>query len=447
LQELLLQYNPHWEKGAVYDGLIPRDAYVKKISGFLDRREIVVLKGIRRSGKSSILKLLINELLKIAVPPQNILFMNLEDFRFGSEKSVHTLDRVYQTYLSEQKPDGKMYVFLDEIQEIPEFEKWLRTHYEQNPNLKFIITGSSSSLFSTELATLLTGRQISLEIFPFSFPEYLTFKDEKLARQVEGKSLDALYLSSLFPKIEPLLRRYLDEGGFPEVIKHEDRETNILLLQQYLSDIILKDITRRYNIRKIDVLQKLSLFLIYNMGNIINITRAAGVVGSNRTTVLDLIAYLKEVYLVLTTPHFSFSPTDQLEVTRPKKTFCIDNGFYSAIKTESKKDFSKRVKNVIFQRLRFQWQREVYYWKEKVEIEFMLSDGLPIGMAISDEDKDREMHKLFYIMNRHNLPRALLITWDKLQILEENERRVFLIPLWIFLTTSQEEIFEFLKEH
>lgn len=447
MQILLEQYNPHWKAGDLYEELIDRPQYVNKISGFLDRREIVVLKGIRRSGKSSLQKLIINELLKTGVPPHNILFMNLEDYRLSSERSLQTLDEIYNTYLEHKKPRGKYYIFLDEIQEIPEFERWLRTQYEQNSAVKFFITGSSSSLFSTDLATLLTGRHISLEIFPFSFREYLFYKDNSIIEEVDARTPDSLFLTDVGETITPLLNRYLDEGGFPEIVKHDHREDNILLLQQYLTDIILKDITRRFNIRKIDVLQKLALYLIYNMGNLINVTRAAEVVGSNRTTVLDLIAYLKEVYLINTTSHFAFSPQEQFEVTRPKKAYCIDNGFYSAIKTESRKDYSKRVKNVIFQHLRFQWEREVYYWNERVMIDFVLSDGTPVGVVFDNNERDQEIYKLFDFINRHNIRQAILINPDKLQIMEENERKVIQLPLWMFLVKARDELFEFIKEH
>jgi predicted AAA+ superfamily ATPase len=402
-----------------------------------------VLKGIRRSGKSSLLKLVINALVKKGVSPKNILFMNLEDYRFGGDKSVFTLDEIYQAYIGKMNPQKKVYILLDEIQEIPGFEKWLRTYYEQNDLIKFMITGSSSSLFSKELATLLTGRQIPVEIFPFSFSEFLDFKKNDVLAEINGKSIDSLYLSRLFPKIEPLLQRYLDQGGFPEMVKNEEAEGNVLALQQYIGDIILRDIAQRYNIRKIEVLQKLTLYLIYNMGNVINVSRLAELVGSNRTTVLELIAYLKEVYMIFTTSSFSFSLNEQLSSTRPKRVYCIDNGFFAAIKTNAEKDFAKKLKNIVFQHLRFRWGEELFYWKEKVEIDFVLKDGFPVSVSVDEKDKDREVYRLFHYLHQHNLPLGILISWNKLQILEENERKIMILPLWLFLTKSQQEILEY----
>ncbi len=442
MEALLEQYNPHWSQPYEFN-LIPRAKYSGQVMSLAARKEITVLKGIRRSGKSSLLKLVINALIKKGVPAQNVLFMNLEDYRFGSEKSVATLDQIYQAYLQKKTPAGKIYILLDEIQEIPDFEKWLRTYYEQQESLKFMITGSSSSLFSKELATLLTGRQIPVEVFPFSFREFLAYKAPALLEAIDSKPLDSLYLSKTFAEVEPLLKQYLDQGGFPEMVKNEQPEGNILALQQYIADIILRDIAQRYNIRKIEVLQKLALYLIYNMGNFINVSHIAEQVGSNRTTVLELIAYLKEVYMIFTTGSFSFSLNEQLTTTRARRVYCIDNGFFAAIKTNSEKDFPKKMKNAVFQQLRFHWDRELFYWREKVEIDFVFQNGFPVSLTADEGDKDREVYQLFHYLNQHNLPLGLLISWKKLQILEENERKVFILPLWLFLVKSQEEILEY----
>ena len=172
METLLTQYNPQWKKKSAFDHLIPRGKYLEGLMKLIDRREIIVLQGIRRSGKSSLLKLLMKALIDRGTPKTNLFFMNLEDYRFGSDKNLDTLDQVYQAYIEKIEPEGQHYVFLDEIQEIPDFERWLRTYYEQSELVKFVVTGSSSSLFSAELATLLTGRQIAVEVFPFSFPEY-----------------------------------------------------------------------------------------------------------------------------------------------------------------------------------------------------------------------------------------------------------------------------------
>jgi len=445
MQELLKEYNPHWEEANPYKDLIPRESYRTRLNDLIDRKEIIILKGIRRSGKSSLLKLVIGDLLKRGVNARNMMFMNLEDYRFGPEKTLETLDTIYQTYKVMHKPRGKRYILLDEIQEIPEFERWLRTYYEKEKQIKFVITGSSSSLFSSELGTLLTGRQISTEVFPFSFQEFLAHHAKTVAKNAGKKPIDSLYLSASFKKIEPLLQRYLDSGGFPEIIKNEQSDSNILLLQQYISDILLRDVAKRYNIRKVQVLQKLTLYLIFNMGLDMNVSRIAERIGSNRTTVLELIGYLREVYMVFPQSSFSFSG-GEANTTKHRKIFCVDNGFYAAIKTDSKRDRYKKFKNTVFQQLRFQWGKQVAFWREKVEIDFVLEDGFPINIMPEDGSIDSEIDRLLYFMNNHNMREALLITWNKLQIIEENDRRILLLPLWLLLVKSEEQVRKYLSE-
>ncbi len=443
--DLIRSYNPHWAPDFQYD-LIERDRYCRKLLDLTERREILVLKGIRRAGKSSLLKLLINDLIRTGVPRKNILFMNLEDYRLGGVKSLDTLDKIYRVYRELPPEEGRRYILLDEIQEIPGFEKWLRAHYEQSDQLKFIITGSSSSLFSRELASLLTGRQVSVEVFPFSFREYLSYHEAGLHGEVAKKSIDALYLAKSMQGIAEHLEKFLDGGGFPEMIKNPGREGNILTLQQYISDIILRDIAQRYNIRKLETLQKLALYLIFNMGNYLNVSRVAQVAGSNRTTVLELIAYLKEVYLIFTSPRYSFVKEDLLSANRPKKVYCVDNGFFAAIKTDSDSAAIKRFRNAVFTQLRFQFGVDVYHWREKVEIDFILPDGFPIGVALNSQDTERCVFSLFYYLSHHNLKNGILIHPQKLQMIEENEQRVLLMPLWLFLAKSWEEIHAYLAE-
>lgn len=441
LQGLLDAYNPHWDDAYRYD-LITRERYRARILALLERPEILVLKGIRRSGKSSLLKLTINALRHRGVAPERIWFMNLEDYRLGGEKSLETLDALYGAYRSRHGSEGRRYVLLDEIQEVPGFESWLRTHSDADPGLKFVVTGSSSALFSSELATLLTGRQVSIEVFPFGFGECLSHWDARLTTAVGERGIDSLYLSDLGGEVAPHLDRFLSGGGFPEVVKHADPEANHLLLQQYISDIVLRDIARRHNIRRIEVLQKLALYLIFNMSAGLNITRIAELLGSNRTTILDLIAHLQEVYLVFLTGSFSFQPSERLSSTRARKVYCVDNGLFAAINAASPREDLKKWRNAVFQRLRFQWGETLYYWRDKVEVDFVMEDGFPVGVAESDaaESLDRDIYRLFHFLNAHNRPEGLMISQKKLQIHEEGGRRIVVMPLWLFLLRGRDEV-------
>ena len=439
---ILKEYNPQWQGEKASTGLINRPIYLDRIKELLSRREIIVLTGIRRSGKSSLLKLLTDQLVESGVPAENILNINLEDYRFGADKDVYLLENLYGAFNETLNPQGRQYVFLDEIQEVDSFEKWLRTQYEMRPEIKFIVTGSSSTITSMELASLLTGRQIRIDIYPFSFIEFLTFRNERLFTNYSKKKISDLVIMNAPKQMEKYLNEYLFHGGFPEVIINTGEQTNVLLLQQYLDDILLKDISVRYNVRKIRALQSLTHFLISNISNEVNLKRTASLLGINRSTLLDLISYLKEVYLLFLVSNFSFSIKERLNTTKPKKVYCVDNGFFTAVKQTQTEDMGKRVENLVFQHLKFYWQAEVFYWKSKVEIDFVLENGFPINVTYNDDLRERELVGLFYYLSQFNQKRGMLISMNKFDRIEQDDHKVLILPLWIFLLKTRQEVDE-----
>src|SRR3989338_10534801 len=220
--EVLKKWNP-WEKSI--DAGIRRQKYIEKIYPYLKRKEVIVLKGVRRSGKSTIVKQLMLELIKNKVNKKQMLYLNLEDYNFANELKIELFDEVLNAYKDYSKNKNKVYFFIDEIQKISSWEKWVRTKYDLNESIKFVITGSSASLLSKELSTLLTGRNLSFKIMPLSFEEFLKFSKTRS------------------------LEEYLKFGGFPEVVLERDEGKKEFILQQYFGDIIHKYIIRRYNIR------------------------------------------------------------------------------------------------------------------------------------------------------------------------------------------------------
>ncbi|NIA29081.1 MAG: AAA family ATPase [Actinobacteria bacterium] len=442
---VISEYNLHWTGIDTAKDLVTRPDYIKELSSLKNRREVITLQGIRRSGKSSLLKLFIRDLIRKGTPPENIFFLNLEDFRLGYEKSVETLEQWVQSYLQSMHPKGDKFILLDEVQEVPRFEKWVRTHYEIHPDFHIILTGSSSSLLSGEFATLLTGRHLSVKIYPFSFHEFLECHKSSIMAKVDNMSLEKVWLSDIFASFESILESYLYKGGFPETIQQVDDQKNIALLQQYLEDVLYRDIAFRYSIRRMDTLKKLALYLISNMANEINMSRIASLLGVTRKSLTELINYLKTVYLVFTTSNFSFSLNERLNTTKPKKVYCIDNGLFGALKQTETKDVGKRVENLVFLHLKTNWQEEVFYWKGKVKIDFVLGNGFPINVTAQDELEEREINGLLYYMTQFNQPRGLLISWNHFTQTEENERKILVLPLWLFLLKSRQEIAALLK--
>ncbi len=209
---------------------ILRSSYVDKITDYLSRKEVIILKGIRRSGKSTIMRQVISQI-------ENGIYVNLDDYRFFEHKSIELLETILNMFTGNKK----LYLFLDEIQTIPHFETWLRTHYDKETNVKFIVSGSNSTLMSNDLATLMTGRTITFEITPLSFTEYQTFSDKGL-------------------------QEYLEFGGFPEVVLEQNPEKKRELLSNYFNTIVEKDIILKSRVQQDKQLKELLKYLLGNPG-------------------------------------------------------------------------------------------------------------------------------------------------------------------------------------
>lgn len=432
MKNVLAEYNEFWKNNNYRSNLVKRPFYQNQLSQLTKRREIVSVVGIRRSGKSSILKLCIDTLLDSGVQEKNILHVNLEDFRIGINHDVDTLENIYQQYLELNKPQGRIYLFLDEIQTIKNFERWLRTYYDKEKDLKIFITGSSSALLSGELASLITGRHISLTVYPLSFLEYVNFKNSNLLKVFREMSAYSFNLSQNNKEIMALLKDYLKTGGFPEIVygRIESRE---LQLQQYLTDILYKDIYKRYAIKNLDLLQKLLQYLITNSSNEISVNRIAQILSSSRTTISQLINYYKKVFLLETTTLFSYSANDKLQIKKPQKVYCVDAGLYYAVKQTAQEDLSKIAENIVFLQLKNTWGKNVFYWKSKIEIDFIIDDGFPVNVTYTDNIPDREWEGLFYYFRVKNLTRGMLITKNILDKKEESGKVIDYVPLWMFL--------------
>ena len=174
MEEILLFWNPWW-KGEYLLESINRSEYFNKINLFIQRKEVLCFSGVRRSGKSTLMLQTIQSLLE-TVNNRNILYINFDDERFVGILDEKLLDKILNEYCSMLNPEGKLFVFLDEIQSVPFWEKWVKRMYDSQKNIKFVISGSSSALVSSEFSTLLTGRNLLIEVFPFSFKEFLEYK-------------------------------------------------------------------------------------------------------------------------------------------------------------------------------------------------------------------------------------------------------------------------------
>ncbi|MBU4245755.1 MAG: AAA family ATPase, partial [Nanoarchaeota archaeon] len=217
--KILSDWNPWWEHGKVPENLcgVKREKS-DEIIHLESMKEIKIITGVRRSGKSTLLYHVIDNLLKKGVAPKDILLINFEDAGIAH----YTLDEIHERYMSELNPTYSLHIFIDEVQKKEGWERWIRKKYDLRQAAGFFVSGSSSALLKKEYSTLLTGRNLSLEIFPLDFNEYLQFSGMKI------ENLKTITLETQ-SKISFNLKKYIEFGGFPEVFFNDESNKRRLL--------------------------------------------------------------------------------------------------------------------------------------------------------------------------------------------------------------------------
>lgn len=424
-----------------------RENYLKQIMDSIQQKEIIALQGIRRSGKSTLMFQVMQELLSTGIKKEQMLYLNFEDFRLVNDLSVDLLEAFYNAYREEKNPEDFAYVFFDEIQNVPQWEKWLRTYYEKGAKVKFVISGSSSVLMSSELATLITGRNLTYTIYPFSFSEYLSNSGVEWAKE---KSVEKIYLANFEKRalIKKCLNQYLTFGGFPEVVKIEKEEKKEELLRAYLEDIIRKDVGERRKIREIKNVFDLAGFVFSNIGQSFGVRKLAGTLEQSPKTISDLVEYLEEANLFLVSRFFSYSVRKSINQRNPNKLYSQDNGFVKIASKSWSENFGNLYENLVAQHI-FRQNQALYFWKaidnkggEKSEVDFIYKNAervIPINVTADDVIKEREKSGIldFCALQKNNCKSGIIICDDTFS--EESLEGVTIkyYPLWAFLLAER----------
>ncbi|MGD9554663.1 MAG: ATP-binding protein [Arcobacteraceae bacterium] len=395
----------------------------------LESKKIISLIGVRRSGKSSLLFDTINQLRKIQ-PKENIIYINLEDDRLYPLK-LASLDSILQAYyeLYPHKKDEKIYLFLDEVQVVENWELYIRRVYDTE-NIQIYITGSSAKLLSTEIATSLRGRTITYEIFPFSFKEYLEYKNITIN----------LYSSKSLSFINNELENYLFDGGFAETIG-EDKTISRKILSDYLELIVYKDIVDRYNISNRSLLKSLNKYCFTNLATLVSFTKLYNEFKSQgfkigKDTIFNYLSHLEDAYAIFTLPIYRNSVKE--EQRNPKKVYAIDNGFKKIYDYAMGEDKSKLYENIVFLHLRRQ-TKDLYYFKQNQEVDFYARIEskeylINVSYIIEDEKtRKRELGGLLEAMAYFKLSEAYLITKDEESVVKIENKTIFIKPLYKYL--------------
>ncbi|HJH29853.1 MAG TPA: ATP-binding protein, partial [Methanosarcinaceae archaeon] len=241
--EILDEWN-FWSHAS--DCGILREWYLQQFEDMVATKQVVVITGVRRSGKSTLMKQYIKRMIDRGEDRRNFLYLNFEEPKFIDELSVEFLIDAFDAYLEIVQPTGTPNIFLDEVQHIESWERFVRALHEKR-GANIFVSGSSAKLLSKELGTALTGRHIDIHVFPLSFREFLEFNNLKLETKLD------IVTNKL--KIRQMMRKYLSSGGFPLVVLLDGKSE---ILREYFNDVIIRDIAERHKVTKINKLRSLA---------------------------------------------------------------------------------------------------------------------------------------------------------------------------------------------
>lgn len=403
---LLIQSKKQFEKGIVRTLQTDVDSFKK--DSF-----VIIVSGIRRCGKSTLLQ---------NVRTDNMYYVDFDDERFINF-TVDDFQTLYEL-LIELFGEKDIFIF-DEIQNILSWERFVRRLHDDGK--KIYVTGSNASMLSKELGTHLTGRNISLTLYPFSFKEFLTYNNYDIPNITKLTSTEKSKLKNQFNK-------FLQEGGFPEFIKTKKED----YLKNLYENIIYRDIIARYNLKSEKAIKETVFFAASNIGKEISFNNLKNLTGlSSATTIKEYFEYLENSYLVFLISKYDSSLKKQ--IYNNKKVYFIDNKLAQIVGFRSTEDYGRLLENLVFIELKKQNQ-DIYFHKEKLECDFVIRQSMKITQAIqvtkslSDEKtRQREINGLLDALKSYKLKEGLILTDNEEDEFTQDGFKIIVKPVWKWL--------------
>ena len=353
--------------------MITRETYLQKLRQLKDQNIIKVVTGIRRSGKSTLLEAFKNELTANGISPRSIIFLNFEE-----RENLHLTDWtvLYDEIIIKIKANKKYYVFLDEVQLVNDFEKLINSLFTKK-NIDLYVTGSNAYLLSSELATLLTGRYIAINVQPYSFKEYaLAHKEEK--------------------NIDRLFRKYMNSSSFPEAVTLSQSNESLAndYLQSIYDTVVIKDIAQRYKLRNIHNLHRVISFVFDSIGSFISPTNIAVELNKNsqkkisHNTIIKYLDFLTKSYILYPASRFDIKGKELL--TTNEKYYLVDLGLRNITATNKyDTDLGHKLENVVYFEL-LRRGGKVYAGK---------NNDKEIDFVVQKPNNEREYYQVAFTIN------------------------------------------------
>ncbi len=326
--------------------------------------KIVSLIGVRRSGKTFLFYDTMRKLIASGIDKRNIIYLNFEDDRLFPI-NAEQLDMILKAYheLYPEKVSEKKYLFFDEIQNIQNWEKYIRRIHDTE-NVLIFLTGSSSEFLSRDISTALRGRSISYQLAPLSFWEYLTFKD--ITYNAYSSQSQALVKNELI--------NYLTYGGFPEIALADQKIIKEKILSEYIDLIQYKDMVERYKITNQYLLKYLLKFCLTHPANLLSVNKLfndfkAQGLSLSKNTIYEYLEYLQESFII--SLHSKYSDSMRKQKQNPKKIYTIDNGLMLHFQPDEMSNIGYKLENAVAAKFR-QKYNEIFYYSNKFEVDFLI---------------------------------------------------------------------------
>jgi hypothetical protein len=425
LKEIILDA----QSSPLYTGVL-RELKITHLS-----KKASVIIGVRRCGKTTLINQIATNLLSQRISPKNFLYVNFFDERLSFLKTVG-LNMVLEAYFSiypEKKNQEKIYCFFDEIQIIPEWEKFI-DRILRTENCEVFLTGSSANLLSKEIATEMRGRSLSWELFPFSFREFLLVKNISFELPLNTK--DRLTIQKVFDE-------FFEKGGFPEVVD-VDEHIRVKIHQEYFNSILFRDLIERYDISHPRAILDLARRLIDNIGSLYTLNKLTSYLQSlghktPKNSVAQYLEWFQDAYFLFTVRMYDASLSKSN--ANPKKIYCIDQSFVKSVSSGILINSGHLLENMIFIALRRKFV-EIYYYKTKggLEVDFVVQTQkqhkylLQVSESLANpQTRQRELRAMEVAMVELNLSSGIVVTLNEQEEIAFENGVIQIIPVWRFL--------------
>ena len=384
---------------------------------YLNNEEIIIISGVRRCGKSVLLQQIRDRL------PQKDYFFNFDDDRLGNF-TVENFQQLYEVFI--ELYGEQNYFYFDEIQNIAGWEHFAKRLY--NSGKKVFITGSNARMLSKELGTYLTGCYIAIELYPFSFSEFLDFREQlHLLGDISGTIARG--------EIQSAFNDYLKQGGFPIYLRSEDG----IVLKTLYDNILYKDVMVRNQIVNEREVKELVYYTVSNIGKPLTYTSLAKVIGvKNTTTVKNYLEYIENTYLLFSLSKLDYSVKAQLR--NPKKVYAIDNALVSRLGFHFSGEEGRLLENMVYIELRRRGGEIFYHNSGSAECDFVVRDGFRVVQAIqacyllgSSDTREREIRGIQDAMDTYQLLEGTIITNTHEEELKYGNKMIHILPAWKWL--------------